>query len=82
MVEEYEPVKGLYQIFIVNRETEEIILDVKQVAYSEAEALKKAETGKALKNKTLRAEGVDLYIRLVGCLYEGIFNEALEGKEK
>lgn len=78
-MEEYEPRKGLYQIYIVKKSTGNVILDKKVIAFSEGEALRKVPTGQILGN--LKANEVELYIRVAGYLYEGVFDKDLVARE-
>ena len=76
--EEYIPKKSLYQICLANKNTGQIIMDKKSVGYSEMEALKNLNVSQAIKTLNLKKDKVDLYIRVVGVLYESMFDKAFE----
>ncbi len=66
-----EPRKSVYQIYLSRKSTDEVLLDVPVIAYSEPEAIEKAKVGSVIENLGLTRDDVDFYIRIVGVLYEG-----------
>ena len=78
---EPEPRNSLYQIFVVNKQTGRVILDSKQPALNEAEAILLAKVGSVIDAFGLTRDDVDFYIRSVAVLYEGkTFKAELEQK--
>lgn len=76
-----EPRNSLYQIFVVNKQTGRVILDSKQPALNEAEAILLAKVGSVIDAFGLTRDDVDFYIRSVAVLYEGkTFKAELEQK--
>lgn len=67
--ETYTPIKAIYQIYLVNKQTDIILFDKQLVAYNETEVLDRIKVGAVLKELGLTMSDVDLYIRLVGMLY-------------
>jgi len=78
---EPEPRNSLYQISVVNKQTGQVILDSKQPALNEAEAILLAKVGSVIDAFGLTRDDVDFYIRSVAVLYEGkTFKAELEQK--
>ena len=80
MEEEFVPKKALYQLHVVNKVTEEVVINRLVVAYNEAEAISKTKVGSIIADCGLDSQGVELFIRVIGCLYEGIFDAVVNEK--
>jgi len=78
---EPEPKNSLYQIYVVSKIDGKVILDRKEPALSEYEAIASAKVGSVIDAFGLTRDDVNFYIRSVAQLYEGkTFRAELEQK--